>query len=102
MANVSAARMSTGISGVEIVLYYNDTNNRISDVAWSVPANVEVHVRIWDSNVSSIDPVIDRIEVEGSGSQLVAGNYAMVDDPSEGLILPPNISCVFTSQGVMP
>lgn len=96
----------TALNGeVEIVIWYNDVNLRIGNLEWNVvPAGVAVRCRIWDTNVSTETPVIDRTEGQGSGSETIPGNYRMVEvvDPEEGpyLDLPPNIRFTFQARTI--
>jgi hypothetical protein len=99
MANQKAVSMTIGIPGVEIIVWYNDANNRIGNIEWSiVPSGVACRIRIWDTNISSTDPVIDRTEGQGSGAETIPGNYQMVEETDEigtHLMLPPNIEWTF-------
>lgn len=101
MASVKAASMTIGIPGVEIVIWYNDANNRIGNVEWTItPPGVVARLRVWDSNISDVTPVIDRTEGQGSGAETVPGNYQMVEvtEPGVGtyMTLPSNLTYAFT------
>lgn len=104
MANAKAASMTIGIPGAEITIWYNDDNNRIGNVEWTVmPPGVVCRVRVWDTNVSEVDPVIDRTEGQGTGAESIPGNYRMVEITDEFgtyLSLPPNIRYKFNMESV--
>lgn len=105
MANQKAVSMTIGISDVEILIWYNDTNNRIGALEWNIPEpGVVIRARIWDSNISTTDPVIDRTEGQGTGAENIPGNYRMVEitDPfgETYLDLPPNISNHFNIESI--
>ena len=100
MANQKAVSMSIGIPGVEVMIWYNDVNRRIGAVEWNItPPGIVCRARVWDSNISAVDPVIDRTEGQGSGAENVPGNYRMVEleDPIGGpyVTFPDNISYNF-------
>lgn len=106
MANQRAASMTLHAApGVELIIWYNDANLRIGALEWNIPVSgIVARLRVWDSNVSTTTPVIDRTEGQGSGSENVPSNYRMelVDDPDQGQILefPPNISYTFNIETV--
>ena len=98
MANQKAISVTIGIPDVEVMIWYNDVNLKIGTVEWNMPIpGVVAWVRIWDSNVSATEPVIDRTVGQGTGSESVPGNYRMVErsEPELGLTwyeLPENIT----------
>jgi hypothetical protein len=100
MANQKAMSMTISEPGVEIMIWYNDTNLRIGSVEWTIPAlGIVVRVRIWDSNISATVPVIDRTEGQGSDEENIPGNYQMIEmtDPDVGTYyeFPGNIAYTF-------
>lgn len=100
MADKKSVSMTTGIPGIEIAIWYNDVNLRIGSVTWQIdPPGFAARLRVWDSNISDVTPVIDRTEGQGSGAENVPGNYQMVEvvDPELGTYFdfPPNISYTF-------
>ena len=99
MANAKAVSMTMGIQGAEIIIWYNDVNNRIGAVEWNISQpGIACRVMIWDTNISSIDPIIDRTEGQGSGAETIPGNYQLVeinDEWGTHLGLPPNIHHIF-------
>ena len=100
MANQKAVSVQTGITGVEVMIWYNDANNRVGAVEWNIPqAGNVVRIRIWNSNVSPDDPVVDRTEGQGSGAQNVPGNHTMVLEDGD-LVLPPYLSWIFNIESV--
>jgi hypothetical protein len=96
MANQKYASMTINVPGVEVIIWYNDVNLRIGTVEWIIPEpGIAAHVQIWDSNVDPEVPVIDRTVGQGSGAELIPGNYRLVeveDDYGTYLSLPDNIT----------
>lgn len=101
MADQKAVSMTAGHPGVEVVIWYNDVNDRIGNVEWTITSSVAVTTTIWDTNVSSTVPVINRTETT-SGSETVPGNYRMEEVTENGdtyMDLPSNILYQFNVQG---
>lgn len=105
MANVSVTTMTTGVPGMQVTIVFNNANDRIGDVEWSVPAGIVVNILIWVDGLLAID----RTESAGSGSEKVPGNYQVeqvevYDDELDITYiytqLPANIEYVFSSQVV--
>ena len=102
MANQKAASMTIGVPGVEIMIWYNDVNLRIGSVEWTIPEpGIAARIKIWDSNISLTEPVVDRTEGQGTDAENVPGNYQMelVQDEHEPDLeyyaLPSNITYMF-------
>ena len=95
MANQKAVSMTIGVPGVEVMIWYNDVNLKIGAVEWNIPVpGIAVRARVWDTNISATEPVLDRTEGQGTGAENVPGNYRMVEvteGPDTFLDLPPNI-----------
>lgn len=95
MADLKAVSMGVGVPGVEIAIWYNEVNDKIGAVTWEIAEpGIACRVRIWDTNVSEVTPVIDRTEGQGSGAESILGNYRMVEVTEGGetfMDLPPNI-----------
>lgn len=94
MANVAAVRMATSSPDVSITLYYNDTNNRLSDVVAELTANIRLcRISIYrDGGL-----IYERIEVgPATVNEGVAGNIKMVESLDENgqpfIDLPPEIT----------
>lgn len=99
MANVNAVLMQINIPGAIAYIVYNDTNKRILTVNWALPAGVSVHARIWDTDISPINPVYDRsVSGPASGSENVPGNYRMVAHPDGYDEFPPNLRWTFNME----
>ena len=104
MADKKFIRMTTGIDGVEVAIWYNDINLRIGAVTWNIPEpGLACRLRVWDSNISDETPVVDRTEGQGSGSESVPGNYQVVEvsetidgEPVTWFDLPSNLSYIFS------
>lgn len=101
------ASMTIGVPGVEVWIEYNPSNLRIQSVQWEIPVSgVVVRARVWDTDVSTIDPVYDRTEGgPSSGAQTIPGNNRLVEVsglPGEGsyLDLPSNIIYKFNIETI--
>ena len=97
-----AIEMTIGIPDVSLWIEYQESNNRILNVQWTIPQpGIAIRARVWDSGVL----VIDRTEGQGSGSMNIPGNYRMVevtDSSGTYMDLPPNITYGFNMQLFAP
>lgn len=96
MANQKVTSMTISVPGVEVCIWYNDVNLRITEVEWMIPEpGIVAWVRVWDSNVSPTIPVIDRTVGQGNGAENIPGNYRVVEVTDEfgtSYELPENIT----------
>jgi hypothetical protein len=94
MALVPALTMTVGGGAAELSIIYNDANNKIQSVDWSLAAGHVARIVIWDNDIDPNNPIYDQTYGQGSGAQSIPGNYYMVEVTEYGdtfLDLPPNI-----------
>jgi len=105
MADKAAFQMTTGIPGFLAEIIYNDVNLAIQRAQWTVPAGLWITVLIWDTNIDPVDPVYVTVQGEGSDSQIIPGNYKLVEVTEGGwtrLAFPANISYRFSATNQNP
>lgn len=95
MANQKAVSMTVGDGLCEIMIWYNDVNNRIGNIEWNMATGFAGRVQIWDTG----NLIYDQVYGSGQGAETVPGNYRMVQqsDPEFGtwMALPPELSWQF-------
>ena len=101
-----AFKMSLG-EHAEVAIEYLP-NLRISKVRWIIEVGYAGTIRIWDTNISDVEPIYQNTYGAGSGTENVPGNYQLIemlvdpDDPSMGTYfgMPPNLRYIATLKSV--
>ncbi len=85
-----ASAMTIPIPGVEVWISYLDSNLRITDVEWDLPAGVTAWVRIWNNYVLFYD---ETFVGPDDGKENVPGTHEVVwDEDFQCYVLPDYIT----------
>jgi hypothetical protein len=79
-----AFRISLG-EHAEVAIEYLP-NDRISKARWSIDVGYVGNIKIWDKNISEVDPVYQNTYGAGEGTENIPGNYSVVEkyiDPDD-------------------
>ncbi len=92
MAIVTLEALNTEFS--EVLINYNDNNQRLNDVEWFIAPGYQGHARVWIDAALIYDLILS-----GTGATNIAGNHQaeLVDDGDGGFNyrLPANITYTF-------
>jgi hypothetical protein len=88
-------KMTLGNGAAEVAIEYLTSNNKITNIRWSIEVGYAATVKIWNTDVSTVDPIYQDTYGAGVGAEKVPGNHTVeiVNDPEIGdyLKFPDNL-----------